>query len=66
MNWLIRTPYCNSKYIRTKCPYYSINVLLNRNIKSDDNKMKLIDFDHSLCNCSEYLSSVNDTSLKIT
>ena len=64
MNWLIPTYYHNSRYINTKCPYCGINVLLNRNIKSNNGQMKLIDLDHSLHNCSEYICSVKKNYFK--
>ena len=64
MNWLIPSYYYNFKYIKTKCPYCGINILLNRNIKSDDDQLKLIDLDHSPHNCFEYIRMVKGNSCK--
>ena len=64
MNWLIPSYYYNFHYINTKCPYCGINALLNRNIKSNECQMKLININHSLHNCSEYIWSVKEYSFK--
>jgi hypothetical protein len=64
MNWLLPSYYYNFKYINTKCPYCGTNVLLNRNIKSNDGQLKLIDLDHSPHNCFKYIRSVKGNSCK--
>lgn len=51
MNWLISTYYNNTEYKNVKCRYCDIEILLNRNIKSRDGQIKLVNLGHSPHNC---------------
>ena len=51
MNWLITKYYDNTNYKSVKCKFCGTEIILNRNIKSKNDKIKPINLDNSLHNC---------------
>lgn len=51
MNWIIPSYYNNTEYKNVKCRYCGIELILNRNIKSNNDQFKLVNLDNSLHNC---------------
>jgi hypothetical protein len=51
MNWLIPSYYDNTEYKNVKCRHCGIEVILNPKIKSENDRIKPVNLDHSSHNC---------------
>ena len=51
MTWLIPSYYNNTEYKKVKCRHCGIEIILNPNIKSENDQIKPVNLDHSSHNC---------------